>query len=81
MIGEENNSTNTSNIRHVLPNNASDTFISDTTPSILGTPDINTTRIIIEQHPTPKIVHLTVNENTYEEGYDSDGQIELFLMQ
>ena len=79
MVGEDNNSSNTSNIRHVLLNNASGTVISDITPPLPSTPGVNATRINIGQHPTPEIVHLTVNEDAYETGYDSDGQMGTFF--
>ena len=43
------------------------------------TPDRIAARINIGQHPTPPAMELVINEVSYEEGYDSDGQLGPFF--
>ena len=53
--------------------------ISTITPAVLSpnlkNKNVTSSRIDIGQHPTPPMQKLTINESSYEDGYDSDGQV------
>ena len=55
------------------------TSISTITPAVLSpnlkNKNVTASRIDIGQHPTPPIQKLTINESSYEDGYDSDSQV------
>jgi hypothetical protein len=79
MQTNEENPADTALIPSVRIANDTATQVSGLSSTGLASPNVNTARINIGQHPTPESVHFTVNESAYDDGYDSEGQLGPFF--
>ena len=78
-VGNEDTTTMESELATTTTFDTSATSISTITQPVLSpnTTDSNlaSSRINIGQYPTPPMQSLSVNESSYEDGYDSDGEV------
>ena len=79
MQTNEENTADTAPIPSVRIANDTATQVSGLSSTGLASPNVNTARINIGQHPTPESVNFVVNESAYDDGYDSEGQLGPFF--
>lgn len=79
MQTNEENTADTAPILSVQIANDTQTQVSGLSSTGIASPNTNSDRINIGQHPTPESVNFEVNESAYDDGYDSEGQIGPFF--